>query len=499
MNNKETTKKKIIIIGAGPGGLSAGMILAKKGYDVLVLEKDSVLGGRNAPLRIGEYTFEVGPTFVMLPQVFKEIFSLAGKNMEDYLDFRRIDPLYRLRYNDEKQLFVYNDKNKFKEEISSVFPGEENGYSRWYEEHINKFERIYGCLKVPYNKPYHYFRGKLLKAVPSMQIGRTISNVLEDYFKTEEMRMAMGFQAKYLGMSPWQCPGAFSILSYTEHAFGVFHPMGGVHKISEAMAKILEEYGGKIEMNTTVKKVLAENGKAHGVLLSDGRIIEADTVIMNADFAYGMKNLVPEKERPSYSDKKLSSLKYSCSTFMLYLGVDKKYDIPHHNIIFGKDYKKNVEQIFGGKGIPDDPAFYLHNPSLLDPSLAPAGKSAVYVLVPVSNLETSFPWESKKKEIRDMLIRMIEEKTEMKDLSSHIEEEMIFTPEDWRDKVNVYNGAAFNLSHKLSQMLFLRPHNRFEDIKGLYLVGGGTHPGSGLPTILESGRITAEMISGTEK
>jgi phytoene desaturase len=311
--------------------------------------------------------------------------------------------------------------------------------------------------------------------------------------------MAMGFQAKYLGMSPWECPGAFSILSYTEHAFGVFHPMGGVHKISEKMADIVLEYGGKIDLGTPVKNITMENGKATGVLLEDGGVLSADYVIMNADFAYGMKTLISEKDRPSYTNAKLFTMKYSCSTFMLYLCLDKKYDIPHHNVIFGADYKRNVDEIFGGKGMPTDPAFYLHNPSVMDPSLAPEGCSTLYVLVPVSNLQTPFAWEEKKREFRDMLVKMIEEKTELTDLSAHIKDERIITPLDWKEKLNVENGATFNLAHNLGQMLYLRPHNRFNDIKNLYLVGGGTHPGSGLPTILESGRIAAKMIAEAEQ
>jgi len=487
-------KKKIIIVGAGPGGLSAGMILAHRGFDVLIVEKNSRVGGRNAPMKVDGFTFEIGPTFGMLPQVFEEIFTLSGKNLKDYMDFQFMDPLYRLRFRHGEDLHIWKDKEKLKAEIAKLFPGEEIGYARWYKDHITRFDKIYDCLKVPYNRPYHYLRGKLLKAIPSMSLGSSIHGVLTRYFKTEEMRIAMGFQAKYLGMSPWKCPGAFSILSYSEHAFGIFHPIGGLSKISEEMAKIVGEYGGKIELDTEVKEVVIKDGKACGIKLADGRILESENVIMNADFAYAMKNLIPEKERPSYTDKKLDKMKYSCSTFMLYFGLDKQYDLPHHNIIFGDDYKRNVDEIFSGKGMPTDPAFYLQNPWKTDSTLAPEGKSTLYVLVPVSNLQTPFDWEGKKKELRDMIVGMIKEKTEMKDFDEHIEVERMFTPEDWEKKFNVEKGAVFNLAHNLTQMLYLRPHNNFNDIENLYLVGGGTHPGSGLPTILESGRIVAELI-----
>ena len=494
VSEKKVNKKKVIIVGAGPGGLSAGMILASQGVEVLIIEKENIVGGRNAPLKIGDYTFEVGPTFIILPQVFKEVFSLAGRKVEDYLDFQKVDPMYRLRFSDGRDFFMHDNKEKLKAEIARLFPGEEIGYERWFEKHKKKFERTYACLNVPYMHFYNYLRLKLLRAIPVMQLHKSVNGVLNSYFKTKEMVMAFGFQAKYLGMSPWHCPGAFSILSYTEHGYGIYHTTGGIHKISEAMAKIVTEYGGKIELGTTVKEVIINNGKAEGVLLGDDRKIMADDVILNADFAHAMTHLVKEEARPSYSDHKIKKMKYSCSTFMLYLGLKKKYDIPHHNIFFGKDYKLNVDQIFNGKGMPDDPAFYIQNPVVTDSTLAPEGKSALYVLVPVSNLASNFPWHDKKNELRDLLINLIKERTELKDIEKNIEVEKIITPEDWSDEFNVHNGAVFNLSHSIDQMLYLRPHNRFNDINNLYLVGGGTHPGSGLPTILESGRIAAKLI-----
>jgi phytoene desaturase len=489
-------KKKIIVIGAGPGGLSSAMILASHGHDVTVYEKQNYVGGRNSPIKLGEFTFEMGPTFVILPQVFRDVFRLAGKNMDDYLDFKRLDPMYRLRFKDGRLMHIYEDKAKLNEEIKKNFPGEEVGYDKWWKAHKEKFDKTYACLDVPYMYFYNYLRLKLLHALPVMQLHRSVNGVLEQYFKTEEMRMAMGFQAKYLGMSPWHCPGAFSILSYSEHAYGIYHPMGGVHKISEAMSKVIGEYGSKIQLGTNVKKIIVENGKATGIMLENGSIEPADEVILNADFAHAMKYLINEENRPSYKDKKLENMKYSCSTLMFYFGMKKKYDLDHHNIFFGGDYRLNVDEIFNGKGLPSDPAFYIQNPSLLDPSLAPDGKSTIYVLVPVSNLTSDFDWKGKDKELRKLILDKIKERTGITDFEENIEVEKMITPIDWQEKVNVWKGAVFNLSHNIGQMLYLRPHNRFNDIKNLYLVGGGTHPGSGLPTILESGRIAAELIEG---
>lgn len=488
--------KKVIIVGAGPGGLSAAMILAHKGFKVSVYEAKPYIGGRNSPLKAGDFTFETGPTFVMLPKAFEEAFALAGKDMKDYLELRMLDEMYRLHYSDGRDFHVYFDKNKLEKEIVRLFPDDAGSYGHFMETQKIKFDRLYKCLTVPYMRVYNYMRLKLLKALSTMDLGKTVHQVLSKYFKNEDLKIAMSFQAKYLGMSPWECPGAFTILSYIEHEFGIYHPMGGVYKITDAMAKVAQENGAKIFLNKAVKKIIVKDGVSSGVLLEDGTSVEADYVVMNADFAYGMLNLFGGGQSTKYSQKKIDSKKYSCSTFMIYLGLSKKYDMPHHNIFFSSDYKKNVDQIFRDKVVPEDPSFYVQNASVTDNSLAPEGKSAIYILVPVPNLsKANIDWEKDKKVFRDKIIQLVKERTEMKDIEKNIEVERIITPAGWEKDINVHNGAVFNLAHSLDQMLYLRPHNKLEGFKNIYIVGGGTHPGSGLPTIIESGRIAADLIS----
>jgi phytoene desaturase len=271
--------------------------------------------------------------------------------------------------------------------------------------------------------------------------------------------------------------------------------MGGVHKLTEAMAKAAQENGAKLHLDAGVKEVLIENGRVAGVRLDNGSAVRSDFTVMSADFGEGMK-MVPDFYRPGWTDAELSKKPYSCSTFMLYLGLRKKYDLPHHNIFFADDYRKNIEEIFKAKTLPADPSFYIQNASVTDPSLAPEGKSAVYVLVPVPNLDGRINWEKERYAYRDLVIRKIKERAEMTDIDSVIEAEKIIAPNDWQAEKFVYKGGVFNLAHSLGQMLYLRPHNKFESLPGLYLAGGGTHPGSGLPTIVESGRISADLISG---
>ncbi|TYQ16918.1 UNVERIFIED_CONTAM: phytoene desaturase [Acetivibrio alkalicellulosi] len=488
--------KKIIIVGAGPGGLTSGMLLSHKGYDVHIFEKKNYIGGRNGRIQLGEFSFDIGPTFLMLPEILEEVFQKSDRKLEDYLDLKEIEPLYRLRFHGKQDFYPSRDKKYMHEQIKSLFPGDEDSYEQFLKKESIKFNAIIDCLKVPYGKIINMARPQLLKAMPSLNLGKSLYDRLSDYFKHEELRIAMTFQSKYLGMSPWQCPAAFTILSYIEHSRGIFHPIGGLNKISEAMGKVIEENGGKIYFSTAVKELIVDNKTAKGIVLENGETIYADHVIINADFAHAMTNIVKKEHRKKYTDEDLDRRDYSCSTFMLYLGLNKKFDIPHHNIIFANDYNQNVTEIAEKKILSKDPSIYIQNPSIIDHTLAPSDKSALYILVPVANNSSNIDWDKEKDDFRNLIFDKIEEKTELKNLRDNIEVEKIITPKDWESEYHVYKGATFNLSHKLFQMLYFRPHNQFEEFKNCYLVGGGTHPGSGLPTIYESGRISANLIMG---
>lgn len=260
------------------------------------------------------------------------------------------------------------------------------------------------------------------------------------------------------------------------------------------MATVAEEEGAIIHTNSGVKQLLIENGAVKGLLLESGEEINSDEVILNADFGYSMTKIIKPGILKKYSEQKLEKKPFSCSTFMLYLGVNKKYDLPHHTIWFAKDYRKNVEEITKAKILSDDPSIYIQNAVVTDPTVAPEGKSTLYILVPVPNNTSKIDWLNVKKPFRDMIIKMVEKKTGISNLESLIEVEKMITPLDWEDQIGVYKGATFNLGHQLHQMLHFRPRNKFEELENCYLVGGGTHPGSGLPIILESARITVNSI-----
>ena len=487
--------KKIAIVGAGPGGLTAGVILSSKGYSVDIYEKQDYIGGRNSSFEMEGFKFDLGPTFLMMKFVLEEVFQIAGRNIEDYLDIREIDPLYRLVLPGGKEFYPTRDSSSMKSEMYRNFPGTFERYEEFLIEEKKKFELLIPCLQIPYDSFADFFKRRFIKAIPRLDAHKSLFGHLGRYFDDDMLRLAFTFQAKYLGMSPWECPGTFSIISYIEHGGGIYHPIGGLNQISKAMARIIEENGGNIHLSSPVKEIKVDDKRASALLLQSGNVVNADYIVLNADFAHAMNHLVDEEFRVKYTDKKLEGKKYSCSTFMLYLGVEGIYDeMPHHNILFADDYRKNIEDISKRYEVSEDPSIYVQNASVTDPTLAPMGKSSIYVLVPVPNNNSDFDWESEKAQFRDKIIGIIEERGGFKDLGKRIIEERIITPFDWEYEKSVYKGATFNLAHNIGQMLVFRPHNRFEEFGGCYLVGGGTHPGSGLPTIYESGKISSRLI-----
>lgn len=490
--------KEIIIIGAGPGGLASAMLLTAKGFNVKVFEKKNYIGGRTSEIQLGEYKFDMGPTFLNMLYIVEEIFELTGRNIHDYIELIDLNPMYELIFSDKK-IKMTRDRNEMIRQMNELFPGNEGSYERYMKETNRKLEKLAPVLQTSMNRFTDLLQPKVLKALGELEVGKSLIDTLSRYYKQEELQLAFTFQAKYLGMSPWESPGAFSILSYIEHAYGVYHVKGGLNKLTQAMAKVVRENNGEIFTGTGVSKLWLDGRKVRGVILENGEKVAADDVIINGDFAHAMTNLVEPGVLKKYSKEKLDKKKYSCSTFMLYLGVNKTFDLPHHTIWFAEDYRQNVEDITNAKILSDDPSIYIQNAVVTDPTVAPQGKSTLYILAPVPNNFSNIEWEKCEKDYRDMLIGMLEQKLGVDNLAQYIEEEKMISPRGWEEEMDVYKGATFNLGHQLTQMLTFRPHNKFEELDHCWLVGGGTHPGSGLPIILESARITANGILRKEK
>ena len=491
--NKKMGRKQTVVIGAGPGGLAAAMLLSQRGIDVQVFEKEAVIGGRNAEVVLGNYRFDLGPTFLMMKFLLDELFEETGRKISDYLDCRLLDPMYRLNFSD-KSLLVHSRPSAMRAEIERVFPGEGASLDRFLERESRRFEHLYPCLQKPYGSPLSLFSPTLLAALPHIAPGRSLHNVLSSYFRSEELRLAFTFQSKYLGMSPWDCPGLFTMIPYTEHAHGVYHVQGGLCRISQAFAAVAAENGAQIHTSAPVRRVLTEGRRTVGVELQSGEKIACDDVVINADFGHAMSTLFEDGQLRRYTPSAVRKRSWSCSTFMMYLGLDRAFpEAEHHMIVFAKDYKRNLEDIAHRKVASEDISMYVRNSAVTDPGTAPAGHSALYILVPVPNTSGHVNWAEEKHRYRERVLKMLQERTPYKNIEAHIQEELVITPDDW-EKRSVYMGATFNMGHNWSQMLFMRPHNKFEEFDHCYLVGGGTHPGSGLPTIFESARISSNLI-----
>ena len=333
---------------------------------------------------------------------------------------------------------------------------------------------------------------RLLKMLPMLRPHQSVDTYLKRFFADERVRLAFCFQSKYLGMSPFRCPSLFSILSFLEYEYGVFHPIGGCAAVTAALARVAERLGVEICLNEPVEEILFTGRRATGVRTATGTH-RADAVVINADFARAMEKLVPDQLRRRWTNRKLAKKKYSCSTFMMYLGVDGTFDLPHHTIHIAKDYVGNLDDIENKHVLSDDPSFYVQNACVTDPTLAPRGKSALYVLAPVTHQHANVDWEQERPRFRELMMNQIKKAGYDID-PARIRYERVITPADWDSRYEIYRGATFNLAHTLDQMLHLRPQNRFEDLDGVYLVGGGTHPGSGLPVIFESARISSRLL-----
>lgn len=491
--SKDHSTTRVSVIGAGPGGLAAAMLLAAKGYHVDVYEKQPRIGGRSSRLELGEYRFDRGATFLMIPSLLEELFEAAGRSVHDYVDLKRLDPLYALHFGNT--VFTpSSDLEQTVAQIEKLFPGNGEGYRRFMHEEQLKFDRVSPLLRRPFTGWTDYLRSDLLRALPRLHALDTVYGRLSKYFTDERLRWSFTFQSKYLGMSPWECPGTFTILSFMEHRYGLYHPLGGVHALFDAMAKVIQEYGGAIHTSCGVREVTVERGRATGLILDNGERVESDHVVVNADFGTAVTKLFAPGVLRKYTPAHMERKKFSLSTVMLYLGIKGTVDLPHHSVHFAEDYRQNVDDITKHMRLSEDPSIYVHNPSLLDPTLAPAGKSSLYVLMPVPNLGADVDWDRERDAVLEKLLARLERIPALADLRTRIEVAHHMTPLEWENELDVYKGATFNLAHNLGQMMALRPHNRFEEVEGVWLAGGGTHPGSGLPTIFESARISVDLI-----
>jgi phytoene desaturase len=460
---------------------------------VTVVESRGTVGGRTSTIEQQGFKFDTGPTFFLYPSVLREIFAVAGRSLDREVPMERLDPQYRLVFGSGGELLATPDIERMEMAIAAISPEDATRFRSFLSANRTKLERFIPFLQSPFESWRDLAKLRMLKMLPLLKPWRSLDADLQTYFKDERIRLGFSFQSKYLGMSPFTCPSLFSILSFLEYEHGVFHPIGGCGAVTRAMARVATDLGVRILLNEPVEQVYFNGRVATGVRTSQ-QTLEADAVVINADFAQAMQRMLPSSVRRKWTDKNIASKQYSCSTFMLYLGIEGSYDdVSHHTIYLAKDYQQNLRDIEQTHRLSADPSFYVQNACVTDRTLAPSGMSTLYVLIPVTHETANVDWNKEQARFRSLALAQLA-KVGITDIERRIRYEKMLTPQSWNSEFALHRGATFSMSHNLGQMLHNRPHNRFEDVEGVYLVGGGTHPGSGLPVIFESARITSRLL-----
>ncbi len=482
--------RRAIVVGAGVGGLTAAMRLAHQGWQVDVYEKTDSPGGRCGRI-VGEgYTFDLGPTILLMPFVFEQAFAAVGKNVHDYLDLRRCDPNYRITFADDSVLTMSPNLQVLKSELERLEPGS-----------FARFERFFARGKDQHDTALSEFVGKhfgglseflTLANIPKMlRIGahQKLFGQVSKVFKDERLRQAMSFQTMYLGLSPYEAPAVFSLLPYTELAVGVWYPMGGMGSVGRALEKACGELGVNIHFSTPVCEIVTESQRAVGVRLGDQRVVNADIVLCNADLPWAYKHLLPQAPRPELERKR-----YTASGLMYYFGVRRRVDgLEHHNVFFGNDFKGSFADIFHNHKIPDSPSFYVNAPTRTDASMAPPEHDALYVLVPVPHQHPSLDWKVQKGVVREKVLARL--RSLGVDFSSDIVYERVITPDDWQTSLNLERGSNFGLAQSMFQIGPFRPKVYDERIENLFFCGASAQPGTGVPTVMISAQLACEAIA----
>jgi phytoene desaturase len=484
----------IVVIGSGFGGLAAAIRLRAQGHDVTIVEQRDQAGGRAYVYRQDGYTFDGGPTIITAPWLIDDLFALAGKKTADYVRIVPIDPFYRIRFEDGS-IFTYNgDREQVLAEVRRFNPSDEKGYLKILRKSEDVFDAGMSLIDKPFNRLIDMV--KVLPDLIRLRADRSVADIVNNAVSDPRLRQVFSFHPLLVGGNPFQTTSIYALIHHLEQKWGVWFAMGGTGALVEAFVQLFKDMGGTIRLSTPVEEILVDDrsGRTTGVRLKGGETLLADTVVCNGDVAATYKRLIKPRFRKKYTDARIDGLDYSMSLVVIYFGTDKRYDdIAHHEIIMGPRYKELLEDVFDAKTLSADFSLYLHRPTATDPSLAPPGGDAFYVLSPVPHLGGPTDWTKAAKPYRDAIMKYLEERY-LPDLSKHIVTERMIDPIHFRDTLSSEKGAAFSIQPTLFQSAWFRPHNKSEDIPNLFFVGAGTHPGAGLPGVISSGKIVAELI-----
>jgi phytoene desaturase len=489
-------QKKAVIVGAGIGGLATACLLSKKGYEVVLIDKNERVGGRATIYESDGFLFDMGPSWYMMPDIFEHFFKLMGEKIEDHFTLKRLTPSYRIFLKSERRHYdFYSDLEKNIETFESIEPGSGEVLREYMKttEYQYKVARDEFMFKN-YDSIFDFFNKRVMTEGKKLPLFSRVERIINKKFKSEILRKAMQYQTVLLGTAPGDAPGIYSMMNYVDFVGGVWYPEGGIYKVVEALERIAKKYGVNIRTGVSADLILVEDGCVKGVKLNDNTIIDADIVISNADIVHTDQKLLESQYRQKsakYWDKRLMAP----SAFILYLGVDGNIpSLQHHNLLFSEHWEDNFKQIFKKPQWPTDPSLYVCVPSKTDSSVAPQGKENLFVLVPVAaGLEHD---DEFLKKYSDFIVREMEDKMDIKDFSKRIVYKRIYAVKDFIKDYNSFKGSALGFAHSLSQTAIFRPNNINKKVKNLYYVGAGTNPGIGMPICLISAELVYKRIEG---
>lgn len=484
--------KKIVVIGSGFGGLAAAVRLQAKGYQVELVESRDKLGGRAYVYEQDGYTFDAGPTILTAPFLVDDIFAAAGRRREDYIDVVPCDPFYRIEFHDGR-FFEYNaDEEATAESVRRFNPSDVDGYRRMIRKTKAIFEKGFVDLS---DQPFLKFTD-MLKVAPDLiklESYKTVYQFVSQHIQDPLLRRVFSFHPLLVGGNPFQTTSIYALIHHLEREWGVHYVMGGTGALVHAFGLVFQELGGQIRLNSPVHQILTDNGAVSGVSLENWQTIRCDAVVSNACVATTYRTMLPPEVRKRNTDRHYEKLKYSMSLFVIYFGTNRTYpDLKHHTILLSPTYQELLTDIFVSKKMPMELSMYLHRPSATDPRMAPPGCDCFYILIPVPNQLSGIDWTQEAKPFRDRVFQALERY--MPGVEQHLATERWLTPLDFETTLRSYRGAAFSVEPVLTQSAWFRPHNESEDVRNLFFVGAGTHPGAGIPGVLCSAKIAEDLV-----
>jgi phytoene desaturase len=483
-----------LIIGAGIGGITTSIYLAKEGYQVDVYEKNITAGGRCGQIVRDGYRFDVGATMVLMPEMYREVFSTMELDLEKEISARPLDDIYSVYFDDGSRLAFTTDSDRMKDQLEKIEKGSHKAAVRYISEGYRLYKLAFTrLLGRNFTGFFDFFNFKNLLLLLQLKVFTGHSRYTSRFFRSQHLQMAFTFQNIYVGQNPFSAPALFSMIPAAELTEGSMFPAGGMAAIASRLMEIAVQNGVRFHMAKPVSRIQVDGKRVSGVLFDDGSEAGADVIIANADLPYVYRELLPRGRKSARLDR----MKYSCSALVLHWGLDKQYpQLGHHSTFLADTFREGLDKIFREKSMGDDPCFYIHAPVRTDPSAAPEGCDSLSVAIGVGHLDKRYPqdWDRITSSARKAVFNKLS-KFGITDMEEHIKFEIITTPETWEETLNVTRGSVFgSLGHNILQMGWFRPHNRDSRYRNLYFTGGSTHPGNGVPMVLMSARLVSERI-----